>query len=582
MGLAILLILVVFGHALLFKSRIDFLLQDFFYQRQSPVSTELVIVGVDEETLDVLGRWPFPRRYHAELIKIIGEGEPTAIFMDFIFSEESDEDDLFLAALESFDRVLIPSYGVLDTHSREGQVLVNRWIHPTPEIKERSISAHINTVPDKDGIIRHALTDLSDGEEVLEAVAFTLYHQVIQHLNIPKRQNEIPLDPLGRMYIKYAAEPGSMTYFSYQRVLSGEIPADFFEDKIVLVGPYVVGIGDFYFTSIDHQVPMYGVEIHANILHQLMYGESLGYFSFLYSLLILLLLLAGSYYAFMKLKPLWATLMLVALLGAYTFLAVFLSHSKSLMPLASFYFSLVVIYLYTLAYKYILEFLERKRITGMFSKYVAPQIVNEVINRNEEIKLGGDRREIVALFVDIRGFTPLSEKAKPEEVVEILNEYLTLCAESIFKYEGTLDKFIGDATMAIYNAPLDQEDYIFKAVQSAWAMKQGAIPLEKLLRERFDRTVQFGIGLHVGPAVVGNIGADFRMDYTAIGDTVNTAARLESNAKPGQILMSEAVYLAVKERVEVTKLGGYQVKGKSEEIMVYQLDGLKGVISSES
>lgn len=237
------------------------------------------------------------------------------------------------------------------------------------------------------------------------------------------------------------------------------------------------------------------------------------------------------------------------------------------------YFSIYVI---SLGYRYISELFERKRITSVFGRYVAPQVVNEIIEGGEQaLKLGGSRRNITVLFVDIRGFTPLSEKAEPEEVVAILNEYLTLCAQSIFKFDGTLDKFIGDATMALFNAPLDLEDHAYKAVQAAWVMKQGAEPLKNKLEEKFGKVVQFGIGINTGDAVVGNIGADFRMDYTAIGDTVNTAARLESNAEPGQILLSESTYELVKDRVNAAYMGVYSMKGKAQGIAVYQLDGVK-------
>jgi adenylate cyclase len=237
-----------------------------------------------------------------------------------------------------------------------------------------------------------------------------------------------------------------------------------------------------------------------------------------------------------------------------------------------------VIYLVLLIYRYIDELMERKRVTDVFGRYVAPQVVQEILNTGKEnLRLGGNRKEITALFVDIRGFTPLSEKATPEEVVGILNEYLNLCAEAIFKYEGTLDKFIGDATMAIFNAPLDLKDHAFRAVQTAWAMKEGSVKLQGIIQEKFGKNVRFGIGINTGQAVVGNIGAEIRMDYTAIGDTVNTAARLESNAKPGQILMSKTTYDLVKDRVKAEYLGEIKVKGKSDGIPVYQLDGIEVV-----
>ena len=192
-----------------------------------------------------------------------------------------------------------------------------------------------------------------------------------------------------------------------------------------------------------------------------------------------------------------------------------------------------------------------------------------------EIKLGGEKRDVAVLFVDIRGFTPMSENLQPEQVVQILNEYLTLTTESIFKHNGMLDKFIGDATMAVFNAPFDLEDYLYEAVATAWDIKNGSEKLEKKLMEQFGRTVSFGIGVNCGDAVVGNIGCEFRMDYTAIGDTVNTAARLESKAAPGQILISEKLYGALKDRIEAEKIGEMELKGKSQKITVYSVTSIE-------
>lgn len=206
-------------------------------------------------------------------------------------------------------------------------------------------------------------------------------------------------------------------------------------------------------------------------------------------------------------------------------------------------------------------------------KYVAPQVVDEISKKGEfHMVLGGENRHIAVLFVDIRGFTPMSENLEPEQIVEILNEYLSLTTNSIFKNGGTLDKFIGDATMAVFNAPFDLEDYIYKAVCTARDIAAGSAELQERLMKRFGKSISFGIGVNCGNAVVGNIGCEFRMDYTAIGDTVNTAARLESNAGKGQILISQEVYEAVKDRVQVTEVGVIPLKGKSNGVFVYQLD----------
>ncbi|MGN0691952.1 MAG: adenylate/guanylate cyclase domain-containing protein, partial [Oscillospiraceae bacterium] len=210
-----------------------------------------------------------------------------------------------------------------------------------------------------------------------------------------------------------------------------------------------------------------------------------------------------------------------------------------------------------------------------FKKYVAPQVVEEIAKKGGyHIRLGGENRNIAVLFVDIRGFTPMSESLEPEQVVDILNSYLNLTTNSIFANGGTLDKFIGDATMAVFNAPFDLDDYVYRAVKTAWDIVSGGNAIESKFLERYGKSVSFGVGVNCGPAVVGNIGCDFRMDYTAIGDTVNTAARLEANAKRGQVLISESVYEQVKDRVTVEPIGEIPLKGKSKGVFVYSLTGI--------
>lgn len=233
-------------------------------------------------------------------------------------------------------------------------------------------------------------------------------------------------------------------------------------------------------------------------------------------------------------------------------------------------------FLFNLVRRYALETLEKRRITAAFKKYVAPQVVDEMFRKGGyQIKLGGENRHIAVLFVDIRGFTPMSEALEPEQVVDILNSYLNLTTNSIFANGGTLDKFIGDATMAVFNAPFDLDDYVFRAVKTAWDIVQGGNEIESKYMEKYGRSVSFGVGVNCGNAVVGNIGCDFRMDYTAIGDTVNTAARLEANAKRGQVLISESVYEQVKDRIEAEPIGEIPLKGKSKGVFVYSLTNIK-------
>ncbi len=223
-----------------------------------------------------------------------------------------------------------------------------------------------------------------------------------------------------------------------------------------------------------------------------------------------------------------------------------------------------------------LHLMEQQRLTDTFQRYVDPSIMKELLKEGvSPLELQGKNVEIAVLFVDMRGFTALSERLEPQEIVGILNEYLTLTSRAIKQYGGTLDKFIGDCTMAFWGAPLPCQDSVYQACQAAVAMAEESAAMNERLLQRFGRRISYGIGIHVGPAVVGNIGSPERMDYTAIGDTVNTASRLESNAPPGTIYISREVADRLGSRAAVTSLGdAIPLKGKSAGFEVLTLDAL--------
>lgn len=554
-------------------------LQDRILQQENPVDTRIVLVGIDDKSLEILGRWQdWSRYYHAQLLQNINSGNPAAVGVDLIFTEAAadPEEDQALAEAAAQPGVVLTSFGVFSEESTGGEIHALEYYQSFEYLEEEYTTGHINTIPDSDGVVRKTVLYYDFQDRRISSFAWNIYEQYLKSQGQPLMDIEgIPLDPLKRMEITYAGRPGSFEHISYYQILNEEIPPEYFEGKIVLVGPFSVGIDDYYYTPLAHESPMYGVEIHANIIQNLLHQNFKTRAAYPLVFVVLIGFGLGGSFVFNRTSPAKGLMILAGTIAVYGFFAKQVYQKGYILPLIYPLALITASYLVNLAYRYLEELKERKRITGVFSRYVAPQVVGKILEEGEEgLKLGGTRKEISVIFVDIRGFTPLSERAAPEEVVEILNEYLTLCANSIFKFEGTLDKFIGDATMAIYNAPLDLEDHPYKAVQSAWAMKEGSTELQHKLDERFGYSVQFGIGVNTGYAVIGNIGAKFRMDYTAIGDTVNTAARLESNAKPGQILLSQAVYDRVKDRVVVTPLGEIKVKGKTQGLAVYQLDGL--------
>lgn len=218
---------------------------------------------------------------------------------------------------------------------------------------------------------------------------------------------------------------------------------------------------------------------------------------------------------------------------------------------------------------------ERKRLQGMFSKYVSASVVDQLLSNPDMQVLGGRKQKITVMFADIRGFTSMSERMAPEEVVELLNEYLSTMSDLILLYNGTLDKFMGDAIMALYGAPILNPDDALRAVTTAVEMQRAVIAINERRAAAGLTTIHMGIGLNTGDTVIGNIGSEKRLEYTAIGDTVNVASRLCSNAKGGQILISEETWMEITEMVEARALEPIRVKGKAEPIKIFEVQRLR-------
>lgn len=561
---------------------------DRLNQRESVTNKKIYIVAIDDKTLErygPVGTWS--RHIPAQLVELLNKEEtrPAVIGFDVIYSEKNDEegDSHFANACKEAGNVVAAlsfSFKEMPERDEKGKTVYNPYyvdyvIEPYKELKDSVICGYANTAVDRDGFVRQAMAYLDyEGERI-----YSLSSQVYKNYQESQGKEAVFPEVYGRgnrYYFSYSGRPGGYNTVSMADVLDGTVDTRLFKDAVVLVGAYAVGMQDSYTPSISHNSQMYGVEIHANIIDALLKGKTqLPVSPLLYGGVSALL--CGIFFAVIrKARILPVSVGTGVLIILDVLFARFMYGRGILVPVALVPAVLVLIYGERVIEGYLAEILRRRKVVNVFKQYVAPQIVEKISKDTDfELVLGGENRHIAVLFVDIRGFTTMSESLKPEEVVEILNEYLSLTTKSIFDNEGTLDKFVGDATMAVFNAPFALDDYIFKAVCAAWDMKAGSDAIAEKFEKRFGKSVAFGIGVNCGEAVVGNIGCEFRMDYTAIGDTVNTAARLESNAKRGQILISETVYEAVKDRVEVTPIGEIPLKGKSKGVFVYQVDEVR-------
>lgn len=568
---------------------LDIGVSDWLNQRESVTNKKIYIIAIDDKTLEKYGpvnTWS--REIPAKLVSVLNSVEgarPAVIGFDVIYSEEADReaDDHFAnVCAEAGNVVAAMSFSFKEQPERgeDGRIVYNPYhvdyvIEPYDSLKNGVMCGFANTFVDTDGYVRQAMAYLDyEGERAysLSAQVYKVYRE--------SRGEEAAFPAVygrnNRFYFTYSGKAGGYSAVSMADVLDGTVNPAIFQDAVVLVGAYAVGMQDAYMPAIAHNSQMYGVEIHANIIEALLEGKTQLPVPPLFYALAAALLCGIFYVCSEKMRMLHSTILLAVLTVLELVFVKVMYGSGWVVPTILLPVCLLVIWLAQMMRRYLAEIMRRRRVINVFKQYVAPQVVDKISkDKDFELVIGGENRHIAVLFVDIRGFTTMSESLKPEEVVEILNEYLGLTTQAIFDNGGTLDKFVGDATMAVFNAPFDLDDYIFRAVATAWDMQAGADRIAEKFCERYGKSVSFGIGVNCGNAVVGNIGCDFRMDYTAIGDTVNTAARLESNAKPGQILISREVYEAVKDRVAVTPIGEIPLKGKSKGVFVYQIDDVK-------
>ncbi|MDD4798214.1 MAG: adenylate/guanylate cyclase domain-containing protein [Clostridia bacterium] len=598
LNLLIIVILLLLPMFSLLQS-VDYRLQDKLYQRLSLVSPNIFVIGIDEETLAELGPFQDWKRDNlAELIEVLtadSESAPAVIGVDIGFygnrsqSEDqhlvqsiknavaNDYTEVVLSSFASFGNTVVEADGDSFYLLSEAKTLEN----PIDSLLPYVTVGHSNVMPDSDGIIRRSLHQFNFEGQTIYSFAYEIYKAYTGS------ELEPPLSGSNQWYIPYSGKP--MDYYGTQgygssmiRVLNKEYPTEVFAGSIVLIGPYSAGLMDSYYTPVSRSEQMNGVEIHANIVQALLEANfkkqlppAAGAAATALLILIILLLTAKLDFR-------------IAGIGAFVLSIVYLLSSYAayqsgyIIQLIYPLLGVWLIYLFRVFYNYWHERRERKRMMEIYSRYLSPQVAKSIaVSGDSALALGGQKKDIAVLFVDIRGFTTISESLGPEEVVAFLNHYLDLTTRSIFANEGTVDKFIGDATMAVFNAPFDLDDYVYKAVKTGLDMVEGARQLEKELTLASGAKVGFGVGINCGEAVVGNIGTSFRMEYTAIGDTVNTASRLEGQAGPGEVIVSRAVIDRVGNRFLTTCLGERKLKGKAGEISVYRIDGIKDNIEGD-
>ncbi|MDO8810702.1 MAG: adenylate/guanylate cyclase domain-containing protein [Gallionella sp.] len=531
----------------------------------------ITIIGIDEASFAQLGiRWPWPRDMHARLTDHLTQSGAAVIAFDVLFSEPSPakEDAEFARSIASSGNVVLVSDRVYHETATSRQ-----WqrLDPIEPLMQAGATTGLATMTiDGDNIARR----MAGADDALWRVAIRTL--------IRSRPGSVeePFVPPGAM-IRHIGPTHTFPYIPYYQVLNGDpsIPPDFFADQIVLIGRDVrsspdVAQTDTFATPFLNTSGLLtpGVEIHATQIENALTGQFIMPATRTQNILVTttILILITPFLLFWH--PLRSTVLTV-LLGCITLgMSTWAFASLNLwMATATPLLALATAFLATSTGSY---FTERRRagaIRSAFSKYVSSDVVKEMIDHPERLKLGGQRREISILFSDLAGFTSMSEKLTPDEVAHIINLYLNAMTRIIMAHGGTVDKFIGDAIMAFWGAPLDDEEHGLHAVQAAIKMQEVMYDMQPEFRSLGIDKLALRIGINSGPAIIGNMGSDLRFDYTALGDAVNLSARLEgvNKAYGTDILLSQSTANFVNGRVHLRPVDRVRVKGKNVPVDIF-------------
>jgi adenylate cyclase len=454
---------------------------------------------------------------------------------------------------------------------------------------------YFNVFPDIDGTVRWSPLVIKYQGELFPTLSLQILREYLRkegedEENVVVRVNEfgvyevklydymIPTDRIGRMMINYRGEEYTFKYHSFIDIINGEVPKEEFKDKMVIVGANAIGIYDLRVTPFSSVYP--GVETHANIVDNILNRDSLVSPDWARGVDILTILLLGFAVAYIipKHKASKSALVVLVLLFGYVTLNYFtFAYQYVWLNVVYPVFTILTSSLILYTYRFATEEREKRRIRGAFSHYVTESVVADMLKNPDKLKLGGEKKDLTVLFSDIRGFTTISEGLQPAELVHLLNEYLTAMTKIVFKYEGTLDKYMGDAIMAIYGAPQDMPDHPYKACVTALDMMRQLHNMQKEWEKKNMPKINIGIGINTGAMSVGNMGSNIRFDYTVMGDNVNLSSRLEGiNKQYGtNIIMSEFTHELIKERLVCRQLDAVRVKGKKLPVKIYQLLGNK-------
>jgi adenylate cyclase len=595
---------------------------------------DVVIVGISKEDIKGLVEpFPFPRSYYAHVIDNLNSAGVKAIVFDMTWeapSKNSAADSILRETLKKYDNVVIATS--VSTGGISEKVSI-RATEPTYDNIFYDVDKNIgvtNIIKDRDDVCRSyfPILDISGWETpTLGFAALNQYLKlkpgstvdwhndqffVLKDKQIPRNGSTFMLSYYGPnetfRYEPFSQVIDDSTFETKDefdiRELGEQINAfdarmkKIFKNKIVLIGSVMAEERDY------HNVPLYreeggkknyamnGVEIHATAIQNVIDGNFITTVDPSTESIIIIILSLITFIGLLAMKQIhlkhaWlmevgAAVLTILLVGAVFEISIMVfTDSNVLLNVVNPSLAIILAYFGTAVYQYMTERQQKAVIKNMFGHYINPAVVNELVANPEKAKLGGDRRELTVFFSDIASFTTIAEQfhTKPEGLVALLNEYLDEMTRLVLKYEGTLDKYEGDAVMAFWGAPLPQKDHALRTCLAAIDMQKRLEQLRPKWIKEGKPPLAIRIGINTGIMIVGNMGGKDRFDYTVIGDSVNLASRLEGANKQykSNIMISDFTYTQVKGKVIVRELDLIQVKGKTEPVKVYELLGQTGM-----
>jgi len=577
---------------------INLWLSDQLFTSQPP-SPNIVIAGIDDNTLETYGRWAdWPRSLHAQAIEHLNQAGAKVIGFDVIFTDNSTDDEMLATAIAKAGNVVLATVGTQPVSQAGPEITYDNFLLPVASLEQAASSTgDVNVVPDGDGKVRQLplIVKSSSGQvypSLTLAVLYRLFSMplpqeyVLQNGAVNLLARDIPVDASYFLRINFAADNDERPYVSYGDVISGNFDQSLVKNKIVLIGMTATGEPDTWAVPTSaSKIP--GVFIHAGAMDTILTQRFLRESGIIITLLIMLLLIGIAAFALPRCGTRhWTDIakgvgIIVGLVVA-CLVGGFLAFDRGYI-LDIFYplLLLPVVYVGNIIYIVVTEQADKRFVKELFGRYISPQIANEIVSRADagELRLGGEQREVSVLFADIRNFTTISEQLSPEAVVKMLNTYLSVVADAVVQHDGIVNKFAGDNIMAVWNAPQPQPEHALLAVKAAWEAQQKLAELQQ--RDTQPLPVQFGIGINTGIALAGNVGSAGRSEYTVIGDSVNTASRICSSTPGGEVWIGAETYNQTKNYLEAEQLEPQKLKGKAAPIIVYRVTAWRPANSAE-